>query len=352
MDSELASTEDDAHTTTLEGVEAPMLISDRSTASATLFHHHGKLVEWVVKNDGYLHPSVQIAHSFHKGFHAVVAPGRRVLARTRIASCPMPATLSVLNALDATPFSCRGTYFPRGFLRQNLGQPEMIQAFFLMEQFIIGDKSWWAPYIRTLPTLRDVEEWQWEKGEDVEWIEGTNLKIGVAAQVAKWQDMYAVGIRQLKQLKWPNALNGTCTWYVDWRHRQKAINFRETNMDTGNYFGGRQPSSGVEASRPRSLQTLYQRTRLDLPDATARTTKTFASSFQTALPSSFLSWICSTISRARRWNGRHGTASSACRSSRRTTPVKSCAITMGHATTAPCYSRTVSLSPTTHLIMS
>jgi len=192
----------------------PLRMNEQNHATNDIFDKHRRLVDWVLANDGYFHPHAQIAFSRRKGFHGVVADGQRLFSGARIASCPVPITISILNALDIEPFSSHGSAFPKSFLRDQAHKTESLQAFFLMEQLVIGEKSWWAPYIATLPTVDDVTDMQFEEETDVVWLEGTNLKGGISAQVARWKEMYLQGIGQLKQAQWPNALEGTYTWYV------------------------------------------------------------------------------------------------------------------------------------------
>ncbi|ETI27838.1 hypothetical protein G647_00287 [Cladophialophora carrionii CBS 160.54] len=192
----------------------PLQMSERHAAPAEgVFDKHRHLVQWVLNHDGYLDPNTQIAFSPRKGYHAVVADGATMANGTRIASCPMPATMSVLNALDIEPFSNHGIEFPKPFLcAQCRKSPECLQAFYLMEQLILGITSWWAPYIATLPTVDDVTAMQFEEEADLTWLNGTNLRAGLSTQTAKWKEMYLQGSSELRQLGWANALNGSYTW--------------------------------------------------------------------------------------------------------------------------------------------
>ena len=187
---------------------------DQAVESNHLFERHDNLVRWVTEeNDGYLHPNVTIAYSQTQGFHMVVADGQEIPALTRVTSSPMSATLSVLNALDVAPFkSNAGSKFPPTFLMRNVKKPELLQAFFLMEQYVKGDKSWWAPYIRTLPTPKAVQDLQFDTKDDQVWLEGTNLKSAFISQTTKWQEMYTKGLRELKILNWQPALDGRFSW--------------------------------------------------------------------------------------------------------------------------------------------
>lgn len=190
-----------------------VLARHNGSPPGSLFSEHQNLIDWVLSNNGYLHPDVEIAFSSAKGYHMLVAEGKTIKPKTRVTSCPMPCTLSVLNVLDIAPFSDRGTKFPREFLRSNVRQPELLQAFFLMEQASLGDRSWWAPYIRTLPTVEDVSGLQFELEDDRKWLHGTNLASGWADLTAKWKGFYEKGLKDLKIMSWPHAVDGTFTWY-------------------------------------------------------------------------------------------------------------------------------------------
>ncbi|EXJ63929.1 hypothetical protein A1O7_00264 [Cladophialophora yegresii CBS 114405] len=209
---------------TVKSTTPPLQMSEPHAAPAKdVFDKHRRLVQWILDNDGYLDPNAQIAFSPSKGYHVVVADGATMANGTRIASCPMPATMSVLNALDIDPFSNHGTEFPKPFLRaQCRKSPECLQAFYLMDQLILGPTSCWAPYIATLPTVDEVTAMQFEEEADVAWLNGTNLRAGLSTRAAKWKEMYLQASSELRQLGWANALNGSYTWP---RFRWAAWNF-------------------------------------------------------------------------------------------------------------------------------
>jgi hypothetical protein len=191
----------------------PPLLMNENEPSNDIFENHKALVDWILSNSGFLHPKVQLAFSDGKGYHAVAGGSvpDGLVAGTRIASCPMEVTMSVLNALGVAPFSNRGTKFPEAFLRLQSRTPESLQAFFLMEQSL-RENSWWRPYINTLPTVEAINFMQFEAEADVQWLEGTNLKGGYASQTTKWKDFYLQGSGQLRNLGWTNAKNGSYTW--------------------------------------------------------------------------------------------------------------------------------------------
>jgi hypothetical protein len=190
---------------------APGQLENTTFDRDTTFRHQ-EVVSWVVQHGGYIHPDVSIDYEPGKGYHARVTSGKTIAKNTRIASCPMEVTLCVLNPLDIKPFSCRGVRFPKAFLDKFCTTPDILHTFFLMEQYLLGDKSWWVHYFATLPTPEEVKSSQFISQEDYFWIEGTNLEGAVDAQEKKWQDHYFTGLEELESVNWSNAKNELLTW--------------------------------------------------------------------------------------------------------------------------------------------
>ncbi|KAK5048076.1 hypothetical protein LTR84_006266 [Exophiala bonariae] len=195
-----------------DSASPPLRMEKDTSSTKDIFAQHRHLIEWVLTNNGYFHPDAQIAFSSRKGFHAVVTTNTTMPSGARIASCSMEVTLSVLNALDVKPFSSHGTRFPTPFLLAEAKRPESLQSFFLMEQLVLGDKSWWYSYIASLPTVKEVNTQQFDQAEDVIWLEGTNLKKAFETQSNKWRQLYEHGLDHLTRLKWPHALDQSYTW--------------------------------------------------------------------------------------------------------------------------------------------
>ncbi|KPI40927.1 Ribosomal lysine N-methyltransferase set10 [Cyphellophora attinorum] len=176
------------------------------------FDGHRKLAEWVVTNGGYMHPDIDFAYSKDSGYHIVAGNGKTVTPGTRVSSCPMACTMSVMNVFNTTPFPNRGTRFPEKFIRANLESPELLQTFFLMEQHVLGDQSWWAPYIKTLPTVNDVNQLQFDSPADAAFIRGTNLEVGYRELMARWRGYYDKGLIDLKANDWRQDKCFSYTW--------------------------------------------------------------------------------------------------------------------------------------------
>lgn len=173
--------------------------------------NHLTLVRWITSNRGYLHPDIELDFNVDKGYHARVVADGMVKAGVCVARCPMTNSLSVLNALHTPPFSCRGTRFPSAFIRnQNV---TVLQAFFLMEQWVLQDKSWWAPYLSTLPKPTEIEALYFtDNAEDLDLFRGTNLHAAIPKQFETWKAQFRKGMEQLKKLEWPNAMDDSYTW--------------------------------------------------------------------------------------------------------------------------------------------
>lgn len=170
------------------------------------------LILWVKREEGFLHPGVEVASDAgNRGFHVRVGAGQTIRPNTRIASCPISTTISVLNAMNIAPFSSRGTNFPKAFIDNQ--SFSVVQYFFLIEQYLLGQKSWWAPYISAIPAPDAIDSMLFSDGsDDLRWLVGTNLKSAMAAQNEKWEELYLTALAQLEHLRWPNTEH--YTWYV------------------------------------------------------------------------------------------------------------------------------------------
>lgn len=173
--------------------------------------NHISLLRWTSSNHGHLHPSIELAFDVEKGYHARVVSRGRLEAGSCVARCSMKTSLSVLNALHTPPFSCRGTRFPSAFFRNQ--ETSVVQSFFLMEQWILQEKSWWAPYLSTLPMPGEIESLYFTgKDEDLVGLKGTNLENAIMKQSETWKAQFSEGMSQLRKLEWPNTLSGKYTW--------------------------------------------------------------------------------------------------------------------------------------------
>jgi hypothetical protein len=172
---------------------------------------HDLLVRWAVQQGGYFHEDVEVVLTPEKGYHLVVRRNATLQPNTQVVTCPMSCTMSILNVIDAEGgFTCRGIKIPPAFVQK---QPRVtVERFFLMEHYLVGKKSWWAPYIATLPTPEEVRQMQFQKPDDLDWIRGTNLASAFETQTEQWKAHYEQGMEHLLKLNWQNAKRGRLTW--------------------------------------------------------------------------------------------------------------------------------------------
>ncbi|KAI6351719.1 hypothetical protein MCOR25_009778 [Pyricularia grisea] len=164
------------------------------------------LVEWNKAKGGLLNPAVEI---YYDPITNVSLRAKEVVTldadgHCAIVSCPLSTTLSVLNALTGSPLSISSSgenrtqeqsepAFPDYFL-QNV-PPHVVSRFFLIQQYLLGPKSHWHPYIASLPQPEHLASWNlppfWPE-EDAAVLAGTNA--GVAAD-----EMADIAGRESKQ---------------------------------------------------------------------------------------------------------------------------------------------------------
>lgn len=150
------------------------------------------LENWFRSNSGYLCEGIRILHDETSGVHyRAIAP---IGPETTIASAPHSMTLSYLNALvdDA---------FPVFRQQRHQFKVEAIGFFYLMAQYINRERSFWQPYLDTLPDPQDdfSQPMCFEAAEDVAWLEGTDVWHTVTARKEVYKKYYQDGIAVLKR---------------------------------------------------------------------------------------------------------------------------------------------------------
>jgi hypothetical protein len=168
------------------------------------------LIDWNKSNGGWIHPDVAVVHGDLQGLHVKARADKTIAALTIVASCPMETTLSILNAMDIAPFRSHGTNFPTAFIQAQT--PTIVNRFFLMEQYLLSESSWWTPYISTLPSPENFAATYFTK-DDLHLLDGTNVGAALIKRTQEWMTMYSGAMTQLKTLRWPSAMNSKYTWF-------------------------------------------------------------------------------------------------------------------------------------------
>ncbi|KAI0834011.1 SET domain-containing protein [Hypoxylon sp. FL0890] len=152
---------------------------------ATMKERYDALLRWVEDGGGSLNPAVEIYHDETTQGSFRVKESCAVGVDQVIVTLPLSKSLSYLDAIDGHPdfaFSSSPnsveredrSYFPTEFLKRS--PPHVIGRFFLMQEYILGPKSKWWTYIRTLPQPEHMSNTlpaMWPS-DDIEFLRGTN----------------------------------------------------------------------------------------------------------------------------------------------------------------------------------
>jgi hypothetical protein len=166
------------------------------------------LVTWAASHGAYIHEKVEIYEDNQYGIslrvrdtgssslsgstedQAQPANALRGLPRnSRVVSCPFVLSLSYLNSLDTIPdLKARSPRFPELFLR--IIEPRVIGYFFLMQQYLMGEESYWRPYIKSLPQPHEHDKHPtllYFTVADMQLLRGTNLERARSERESTWR---------------------------------------------------------------------------------------------------------------------------------------------------------------------
>ncbi|KZF19202.1 SET domain-containing protein [Xylona heveae TC161] len=166
--------------------------------------HLEDLIQWVTENGGALHPSVELSTDGINGTCLVVRRDAEELSPgTCLVKCPHALSMSYLNATNSAHFRSHSLSFPEKFLKSF--SPKIITTFFLCQQYLLHEKSFWWPYIRTIPQPSDRDALgtpMWFSDEDKVWLQGTNMEQGYLEREVIWRQEYDEVIRELQSEGW------------------------------------------------------------------------------------------------------------------------------------------------------
>jgi hypothetical protein len=162
-----------------------------------------ELLQWARLHNTSLHESVIVYQDPVTGlsFKASedIPPG------TRLATSSYETSLSYLNAAGSSAHfkshSSEGA-FPQAFIEAlRIDNPHIIGHFFLVQQYLLGKKSFWWNYIRLLPQPDDPEALGIPVGwpeADLKFLAGTNAEPPIEKKLTLWKNEWGLGIWNLK----------------------------------------------------------------------------------------------------------------------------------------------------------
>jgi hypothetical protein len=139
-----------------------------------------KLLNWFDSHGGVKSSAVELAedgqHAFHfRALSNVNEEGSP--SKFNICSCPTGLSLSYLNIIpiEETVLDGLSIRFCGGSLTPlwNVVPSHILSRFVLLEQAGLKERSFWAPYIDSLPKSFDTI--MYFSSEDLEWLDATNL---------------------------------------------------------------------------------------------------------------------------------------------------------------------------------
>ncbi|ELR06524.1 hypothetical protein GMDG_02159 [Pseudogymnoascus destructans 20631-21] len=205
------------------------------------------LVRWAKSHGAYLNDDVEVYHSPEFGISLRVKPLQQsrlstpaagsaeetptappittsspttsLPPRSRIVSCPFPISLSYLNALSAFPdLPSHSPPLPASFLTTQ--QPKVIGCFFLIQQYLRGSSSHWAPYIRSLPQPDEPHKLAtplYYPEEARRWLGGTNLPAAIAQREGMWRGDFVSKL--IPDEVYGDVLDQPVDGYPSWREK-------------------------------------------------------------------------------------------------------------------------------------
>ncbi|KAF2720174.1 SET domain-containing protein [Polychaeton citri CBS 116435] len=150
------------------------------------------LLQWLCENGGYLHPNVQVAADEDNGVHWRATAN--IQPDTTLSVVPHSLALSYLNALvdDAHPALKSAK---KKLCVENIG------FFYLMTQYLAREKSFWKPYLDTLPqpdTGFTTPLW-FDDPDDTAWLDGTDVYHSSLGRRKVYERYWHEGVALLSQ---------------------------------------------------------------------------------------------------------------------------------------------------------
>ncbi|OWP07407.1 hypothetical protein B2J93_6186 [Marssonina coronariae] len=160
------------------------------------------LLDWAEAHGTLVSPNVQIYNDFLTGLSLRAV--KDIPPSTKLVNCSYTTTLSYLNAIETVAqFERHSEPFSASFLEVlSVDNPNIIGHFFLIQQFLLKNRSFWWHYIRLLPQPNSADSLGlpvlWPE-EDRRWLDGTNAEPPIKRRKELWEQEWQQGIVLLKK---------------------------------------------------------------------------------------------------------------------------------------------------------
>ena len=176
-----------------------------------------RLERWFLAHGGRIHQSLMIAHDDDAGHHLRVCSGCELpdMPTTNLVFCPLRLSLSLTDIDPAN------SHWPEPFLTRFNDAPEVITRFLLVEQYCLGETSFWWPYLDMLPKPPSHRHPEppfgtplWFDEKDLVWLEGTNLGAARRLREEAWRKEFDGGMALLSADSSRRTSLTQWDWYV------------------------------------------------------------------------------------------------------------------------------------------
>jgi hypothetical protein len=172
-----------------------------------MHYKQSRIIRWFSENGGYLDKALQLSFDPNEGNH-FLSGSNDVGAGTVACTCPMNMTMSHLNVLRHNRIGARDESSTSACVHL-VEEVEFstVAAFFLVEQRLLGEKSFWFPYIDLLPKEDEMTMPLWFNSDDLMYLRGTNLVsqdipmeiTSVGLQKARYKQQWTLGTAALQR---------------------------------------------------------------------------------------------------------------------------------------------------------
>lgn len=193
-----------------------LFMPQQLSMTAYLEDEHRDLLRWFVRHGGRLHPDVEMRFTPEYGFHFVAT--RSIGSNEVVCTCPFELSFSFLNIISQ-PISGGRSLEGQSACSSLLGKVDKgtSTAFFLVEQRLEGEESFWYPYMRLLPMDTDMTTPLWFSAQELLYLRGTNLcsndvpteQSSVGIQESIYREQWTSAVEVLRGAKYPS---DWCTW--------------------------------------------------------------------------------------------------------------------------------------------
>lgn len=169
--------------------------------------------QWFLANGGYIDPNVEIATDKVTGRHMRVSDGQNLAPGSLIVSCPHELTISWLNVIRGSETFL--SQFDLGEAYYAINQVVIVR-FFVVNEYLKREESFWWPYIRSLPQPDKAQMLGtplYYDEEDFAWIRGTNLEHASGKTERMWHIEYDEALQSLVPMAGSHAAEWSWSLY-------------------------------------------------------------------------------------------------------------------------------------------